>query len=219
MKIEKLICSLFAIISCSLRKIWKIVITFAFWTELLATMLGVLAAFSLDRHWQQEHLNSITAQRLHLAVLESQYNSSTVKKVFEGFSKGNSNTIWLTQTDTSLAIAAINDQNIVSFLPLYKVALLVSYIESQEILNHALEFYNDYLLGTEVNSKDKEALSENVRGNAASAAIMCDILQSELEMYFDKELYDHERIQSLEQEIEQTKKGILSGEIQIKTEK
>lgn len=219
--------SLFAIIWRGLRNIWAIVRTFASWVaknafaiELVATMLGVLAALYLANLQQQQHLNSITAQRLHLVVLESQYNSSTVKEIFEVFSKDTPNTIMLKQTDTSMAIAAINDQNIVSFLPLHKVTLLVSYIYSQETLNHSLKLYNDYLLlGTEVTSKNKEAFSENVRGNAASAAIMCAVLQSELEMYFDKKLYDHERIQSLEQEIAETKRGILSGEIQITTDK
>ncbi|MBC8263155.1 MAG: hypothetical protein H8E47_03415 [Anaerolineales bacterium] len=217
---KRSVCSLDAIISCGLRNLWKIVRTIDFWIEVLATMLGVLAALYLANLQQQQHLDSITAQRLHMVVLESQYNGSTVKEIFEVFSKGTPNTIMLKQTDTSMAIAAINDQNIVSFLPLHKLSLLVSYIDSQETLNHTLKLYNDYLLlGTEVTSNNKEAFSENIRGNAASAAIMCDVLQDELKMYFDKKLYDHERIQSLEQKIEQTKRGILSGEIKIQTEK
>ena len=236
MKTKKLIYSLFATISCGLRNIWAIVRTFASWVaknafaiELVATTLGVLAAFYLANLQQQQHLNSITAQRLHLVVLESRYNSSAIKKAFEEFSKGTSNTIMIKQIDTPLAIAAINDPNIVSFLPTYKLVLLASYIDSQKKLDHALTLHNDYLLGllgSEESSKNQEAISktleafsENIRENAATAASTCYYLQNELEAYFDKETYDHERVQSQKLEIEKTKKGILSGELQITTEK
>jgi hypothetical protein len=216
---KRSVCSLDAIILCGLRNLWKIIRTIDFWIEILATMLGVLAALYLANLQQQQHLNSITAQRLHLVVLESQYNSSTVKEIFEVFSKGTPDTIMIRQTDTSMAVAALNDQNIVSFLPPYKLSLLVNYIASLRKLDHALTLHNDYLLGMAINPQNKEALSGNIRANAASAATMCYVLQNELETYFDEKIYDREKIQSLQQEIEKTEREILSGETQLRTEK
>ena len=181
---------------------------------------------------QQQHLDSLTIQKLHLVYLESQYNSTTLVKVLEAFSEGAPDTIRTDQAYTSLATAAINDQNIVSFLPHHKLTHLVSYIDSQEKLNHALRLYNDYLLGflgieedaknqktLEIFLSNQEAFAENVRDGAASAAAMCYYLQLDFKIYFDKDTYDLEIIQSREQQVKKTKEGILSGTIPITTTK
>jgi len=220
---------------------WRKKGTFAI--ELTATVLGVYLALHYDNlqqeqlrianlQQQQEQLGSITTQRLHLVYLESQYNGVTVVEVFEAFSEGTPDKIILHQTYTSLATAAVNDQNIVSFLPHHKLTKLVSYIDSQQKLNHALRLYNDYLLGfltIEQGSKDQETLriflenqdafAENIRNNAAAAAAVIHHLQSDFKMYFDKDTYDHEAIESQDQQVKQTKEEILSGKKQLETTK
>jgi len=202
-----------------LKSLWQIIKTINFWTALLATMIGVLLAFNLNSQWQKSHLNKITAQKLHLVFLESQFNGTTAHEVFKVYSKSSVNTVIIKRTDVSLAFAAIQDENIITFLPAYKLSLLISYIDAQKTLNYSLENYENYLFGKKQILQNKEVLINNIKGNAASALTMCLILQKEMKIYFNKHIYEHDKILSLEQNIKKTKQSIRQGTIKVKTEK
>jgi len=167
--------------------------------ELTATIFGVFFGLTFSDIWQQRNLDTITRERLYLALLESEYNSSYITEVLETFSEDTStDTLRARQTDTSSAIAAINDQNILSVLPLHSASLLVSYISSQKTLNYLTRLHNDYLLSNQQNSNTKHTFSNGIIQTAAHAAAMCDALKRELPIYYDKTQYDqatHDSIQ------------------------
>ena len=211
--------SLFRALGNTLKRILKSKILWQFIATVIATMLGVFAAFRLNTNYLQEQRNKITAQKLHSVFLESQYNSTIAKNAYNNFFQKTDPCIFIKPTDSSLALAATQDENIYSFLPAYKISLLISYVEAQKTLNNSLNNYKDYLLGMRKKTENKNKLIENAKGNAASAATMCFVLQRELKIYFDNEIYDHKKIISLKKEIKNIKKKIISGEIGINLKK
>lgn len=189
-----------------------------FWVAFLATMLGVLAAFSLNEQSQQRYLNEITAQKLHLVFLESEFNGTTSHDALKKYSENNINTIFVKRTDPSLALAAIQDKNIVSFLPPYKLSLLISYIEAQKTLNQSLDIHKDYCLKSAKNLETKQNLIQNIKKNSASATTMSYLLQQQLKEYFDKTIYNRKKILDLEAKVKEIKKKILEGKINLSKE-
>jgi hypothetical protein len=186
------------------RKRWS-AYTITLLIEVFATMVGVFAGLELSDRWQQRRLDSNTAQRLHLAVIESIYNKDLAIKLLEDLSEGTPNdTIWLDQVKTSSAMAATNDQNVVSHVPLHHITLLFSYVHAQQRLESTLALCKDYVLFvTEKDSKTKDDLLKIIGNNASAAAAMCDALQKELPVYYDKTRHDqaeHDAIQNYIQE-------------------
>jgi hypothetical protein len=181
------------------------------------TMLGVWAAFWLTGLGEQRSLDSRTKQRLHIVVLESQYNGTTAKKIMDACADS---VIILERPDAAATLAALDDANILTFLPHHKVSLLRSYANAITVLNEALRAYQTALENAEYRQTPAEArIRENVRSNAAAMLANVVVLQEELDPYFDKTTYDHEVMQRLEERVKYIKAKVLRGEVPLSKEK
>lgn len=178
--------------------------------SLIATVLGVLIAFILNDYWHQVNLNKVTEEKLHLVYLEMQYNSTLVKAVLEEYSHPVITEIFIRRADYSLAISALNDYNIVSFLPNYKLSLLLNYIESLRTVNLFLDEHKDFSFSTQTKSfKSSNDMMEAIKSNAASAIASCNVIHREFEKYFDKDSYNHRKLTELQEEIIKLKNHYL----------
>jgi hypothetical protein len=106
-----------------------------------------------------------------------------------------------TEIDTSMAITSLNDPNIVSVLSPIELSLLLEYIQAQARLDYTLAVQKDHLL--QLNSDDKERLSQAIADNALAAAKICDALQNEFQIYYHPAQYDQEKVQSIREYIVQ----------------
>ena len=180
-----------------------------FWTALLATMIGVLIAFHLDQCGQKKEFDKVTLQKLHLVFLESEYNGTFAFEVFKKYSNDNIDKIFLQRMDYSLLSATIQDENIVSFLPPYKLSLLMMYMEAQNIFNNALDFYQNYRFNM-TDSKNRKQVIDNIKENAVAVYVISCTFQEEFKGYFDKDRYDKDKIIAISEKIAIEKKEILN---------
>ena len=183
------------------------------------TMLGVWAAFWMAGLGESCARDRNTEQRLHLAVLESQYNGTLAKEILDNYTKQEIVNIAVKRLDFSSARAAFEDSNVLSFLPHYKVSLLRSYIEAIATLNQALEMHQGILERTEYKrTAVEEEIRKNVRSNAASVLAMAFVLAEELEEHFDEDLYSHQEMRSIEDRVKYVKDKALEGHVSLSDE-
>ena len=109
------------------------------------TMLGVLAAFWLTGIGEQKALDKVTKQRLHIAVLESQYNGTIAKRIIDDCANTSGLNFSIDRLDSTAATAAFEDTNVLLFLPHYKVSLLRSYANAIATLNQALQVHQSVI--------------------------------------------------------------------------
>ncbi len=177
-------------------------------------MLGVFAAFWLNDSWHQNYQDQITKRRLHLVVLESQYNGSIAHEVLKMYSSQNSMCFSIKRVDSTAARIAFEDDNLFRLLPLYKVSLIRSYIESMDILNQSLDVYSDYLSSVQFkkDSQNDEFVS-TVRNNCAAAIAICIVLRKSLNSYFDPDEYQHDKMREMERQLKEITQKALRGEV------
>lgn len=182
---------------------------------IVGTLVGVLWAFTVAEIAQQADQDKTTEQRLHLALLEAQYNGTTALDIVDSFTES-ATTVKLTieRPNSLSAIIAFQDSNILSVLEPYQASLLKSYIYSIANLNEVLNAHQTLLENSNYTSTPLEPnLRKSVRNNAAATFAMTFVLQEELLKYFNEESYVHERIAELEERVKVLKKKALSGEI------
>ncbi|HET6455082.1 MAG TPA: hypothetical protein VFI02_11815 [Armatimonadota bacterium] len=185
----------------------------------LVTMLGVYAAFWLTGLGEQGGLDCTTKQRLHLAVLESQYNGTIAMRIVADLADTSSVIMNIDRLDSSAATAAFEDANALSFLPNHKVSLLRSYANAIATLNRSLETHQDVLQSSDyARSSTEGSVRQNVRSNAASVIAMAVVLQEEMKEYFDDNAYDHQEIERLEARVKNIKAKALRGEVTLSKE-
>ena len=176
----------------------------------IATILGVMIAFYLNDYRHSFYSNKVTTERIHILYLEMQYNSELVNEALKAYSKQIIKEIFIRRASYPSAISAVNDPNIVSFLPRHKLSLLLNYIESMRTLNLSLNMHQEFSFNTNTKSfKDSNDMMEAIRSNAATALASCYLIQRELEEYFDKNSYDDEKLNSLRKEMQEIQKQYL----------
>jgi len=200
---------------------WKFLFTFTktfidyiknpdFNRSFLATILGVFIAFLINDYRHQVILDRITEEKLHLVYLEMKYNSTLVNSVLKEYSRPVINEIFIRRTDYTLAISALNDNNIVSYLPKYKLSLLLNYVESLRTVNLFLEEHKEFSFSTNTKSfKSSNDMIQAIKSNAASAIASCQIVHREFDKYFDKDSYDQKKLNEIQQEIIELKEQHL----------
>jgi len=182
----------------------------------LVTMLGVLAAFWLAGIGEQWGRDRTTAQRLHLAILEAKYNNGTVQEILSIYadvsdSNDSNLKIDVRRLDSTAAIAAFQDTNILSFLPFHKVSLLRGYLNDINTLNQTLQTYQSVLesRGYQKTLQEK-ALRQTGYENAAAVSAAIIVLQEQLKEYFDEKSYNLEEIKKIQDRMESIKSEILN---------
>ena len=198
--------------------VWQWLIRHEIISGFLVTMLGVSAAFWLTGLGEQKALHSATRQRLHIVVLESQYNGAIAKKAMDACANPSA-AIIVEKPDTALTAAALEDANILAFLPHHKVSVLWTYVSAVATLNEAIEVHQSVLESANYRPPPVEAdTRRNVRSNAASVLANAIVVREELNAYFDERTYDHAAMQRIENRLKYLKEEALSGKVSLSKE-
>ena len=185
-------------------------------SEFIVTMFGVWAAFWLAGWGGQAALDKTTHQRLQLAYMENLYNGTAVKEILDTFEDANSLNINLNRPNSTAALAAFQDSNVVQFLPIHKVSLLRTYVNSISTLNQSLQVYQgiletqNYRLTTQAKESRK-----NVFENAGAVFANSFVLLEQLKEYCDEQSPDWENIKRIENRIKCIKGKALKGEVTL----
>ncbi len=183
----------------------------------VATMLGVLAAFWLTGQGEQRALDNATRQRLHIVVLECQYNLTNAVEITRHVASPG--TVSVRRLDTVAAAAAFGDANILAVLPKHEVSMLRAYINAVATLNEALQLHRSLVAGGGRGlALADDLVRENLRPNAAAVAANAHVLQEKLSPYFDEADYDHEEMKRIEARLEHVKAGVLKGNFRLSKE-
>jgi hypothetical protein len=187
------------------------------------TMLGVLAAFWLAGLDEQRAMDRTTKQRLHLVVLEAEYNGKFAREIFGDCAEAaDPNVIRssVRRLNTAAATAAFQDAHVLSLLPLHKVSLLNSYLSDVGLLNQALQMHQGVLESQGYKTTPQERdVRQKVRENAADVSASALVLQEELTEYFDKTLYNFEELKRIQDRINFIKEKTLKGEASLSKQK
>ena len=203
-----------------LKSVVDFLISKDFIVSFTATMLGVLVAFWLNGIWHQHIRNDITRHRIHLLILETQYNGTIALDALNSYSAPNQDILYIKRADTTAARLAFEDDNVFVFLQPEKVSLLKSYIESIETLNHSLKIYEASLSWDHLKKeRHKNEMLDNVRNNCGAAVAICIVLRESLDKYFDPQLYDHELVRNQEKRLKEIKGKALKGEVKTSKDK
>jgi len=201
----------------SLKREWKCLSKLQIILGFVATMLGVLAAFWLRGCGEQNALDIATRQRLHIAVLESQYNGTDAVEIMRDCAS--SGTVSIRRLDTVAAAAAFGDANILRVLPKHEVSMLRAYINAVATLNEALQLHrNAFVRAASGPTPAEVPIRENLRWNAAAVFANADVLRDRLSLYFDETSYDHEEMQRIEDRIKHVTAEALKGNVSLSKE-
>ncbi|MHA2198199.1 MAG: hypothetical protein ACXADW_23085 [Candidatus Hodarchaeales archaeon] len=121
-------------------------------------------------------------------------------------------TVFMQRPTFAMTHLALQDDNVLSFLPAYKVSLLMEYVNAIDLLNHTLDLHKEFALNTDLH--DEISLYKDVqfiRTNAATVVVNCLMLQREFSEYSDKENSDRSKIQTLYEERKAIMEKILQG--------
>ncbi|HCO92842.1 MAG TPA: hypothetical protein DIU00_02640 [Phycisphaerales bacterium] len=185
-------------------------------SEFIVTMFGVWAAFYLSGWGGQVALDKTTQQRLQLTYMENLYNGISAKEILDTYADANSLGINVNRPNSTAALAAFQDSNVLQFLPIHKVSLLRSYMNSISTLNQSLQVYQG-LLETQNYRRTTQAKEsrQNVHENAAAVFAMSFVLLEELKEYHDEQSPDWENIKRIENRIKLVKGKALKGEVTL----
>jgi hypothetical protein len=198
----------------SIAMLWQQVKKYEIIRDLLVTILGVLIAFWLSGIGEHKMRNKATQQRLCLALLEAEYNAQKAKEILSNYSNINDSNdqevkLSFNRLDSTAATAAFQDTNILLLLPLHKVSLLRGYFYDINVLNQALQVYQNALesQGYHKTLPVKE-LRQAVYKNAASVLAITTILQEQMEGYFNKKLFDYNEANKINEQIKSLSENI-----------
>jgi hypothetical protein len=183
---------------------------------LFVTILGVWIAFWLTGLGEQSSLDRVTKQRLHLAVLEAQYNIRDANEILNDYAEAvdpNRLKVNVRRLNSTAATAAFCDAHILSLLPLHKVSLLNGYMNEINLLNQTLQMHQGVLesQGYKTTSQERE-FRQKVCDNAAGVIAMAKVLEEEFSEYFDANLYDQCSMEAIRNRVQSIKEENLKGE-------
>lgn len=185
----------------------------------VVTILGVWAAFELAGWGEQNTLDRATQNRLHLVVIEAQYNGTAAKDILDSYADANNLRINLSRLDSASTLAAFQDSNVFQFLPTHKVSLLRTYVNNISSLNQSLLVHQGVLETQNYRrtTQEKEA-REKVRENAAAAFSMSQVLLEELKEYDVDVLFDRKEADRIENRSKLIKDLALKGQVSLSRE-
>jgi len=184
----------------------------------VAMIIGVLVGFQLEGIRKQNSLNRNTRTKLHIMFLESEYNLTIGKNIYDICIDTTTQKLNFKKLDDLAARITFEDENVFNILQPYKISLIRSYIDAIHTLNITNEKYINYLesIGYKNNSK-AESLKKLVEKNSLGFLATCYVLQQEFKSFFNKKEYEKRKIKEVELEIQKAKELILQGK--FKTEK
>ena len=198
------------------RKLWRWLNKHELVSGFFVIMLGVWAAFLLAGLGEQIALDRATEQRLHLVVLEAQYNCRIAKEIFRDYAEPpdpNTIRINIKRPNSIVVTTAFQETNLLAFLPLHKVSFLRSYVNIISTLNQSLQVHQGVLesQGYKKSIQEKQA-RRNVRDNAAAVYANVYVLQEELKEHFDPRFFDRKEAKRIEDRVRCIKEKVLKGE-------
>ena len=182
----------------------------------LVTVAAVFIAFWLTGLGEQKTLDRIILQKLELAYVENLYNGTAAKEILDTYADANSLGINVNRPNSTAALVAFQDSNVLQLLPIHKVSLLRSYVDSISTLNQSLLVHQGVLETQNYRrtTQEKEA-RQNVHKNAAAVFAMSFVLLEELKEYTDQQSPDWKNIKRLENRIKFIKGKALKGEVTL----
>lgn len=185
----------------------------------IVAVSAVYIAFWLAWWGEQRGLRRTTKQKLHLVYLEAQYNITDAKGILDGYGDPNSFGINLNRPNSMAASVALEDANILAFLPLHKVSLLRSYANAISTLNQSLQVHQGVLESLNYNDGIQEKQARQiVSKNAAAVCAGAHVLQEELKEYVDETFFDQGEAERIENRIKSIKRKALKGEVSLSKE-
>ena len=182
----------------------------------LVAVAAVYIAFYLAAWSEQKIIDKTTQNRLKLAYMENLYNGIAAKEILDTYADANSLGINVNRPNSIAALAVFQDSNVLQFLPIHKVSLLISYVDSVNTLNQSL-LVHLRILETQkyrMTTQEKEA-RQNVYKNAAAMFAMSFVLREELKEFYDEQSPDWENIKRIENRIKFVKEKALKGEVTL----
>jgi len=204
----------------SLTCLWRFLAEYWCWLKkhkydvisgFIVAVVAVYIAFCFTGWGDQRAFNKTTRQRLELVYLENLYNGTAAKEILDTYVDANSLGINVLRLNSTAALAAFQDSNVLQFLPFYKVSLLRSYMDSISTLNQSLLLHQGVLETQNYRRTPQEKDARQiVYKNAAAVFAMAFVLQKEL-VDFGVNLTHEEKIQEQNKYIE-IKKELLNRE-------
>lgn len=175
--------------------------------------------FEQTQEKRTQEQKSISLQKLQRVFLESVYNIKISQHALHTYSKAKVDNVFMQRPTFAMALLALQDDNVLSFLPAYKVSLLMEYINAIDLLNHTLDLHKEFALNPDLHNeislyKDVQF----IRTNAAAAVTNCLVLQREFSEYSKKENYDRSKIQTLNEERKAIMEKVLRGKTSFSSE-
>lgn len=162
---------------------------------------------------------SISLQKLQRVYLESVYNIKIAQHALHTYSMAKVDNLFIQRPTFAMARLALQDDNVLSFIPAYKISLLMEYINAIELLNHTLDFHKELALNPDLHKEISSYKDvQFIRTNAAAAVVNCLILQREFSEYSKKENYDRSKIQILNEERKEIMEKVLQGKTSFSSE-
>lgn len=174
-------------------------------------IIGISIGFKWEGIRKQKELDRISYTKLHIMNLEARYNLDTALELFDSYSDTKALRINLKKLNTSVANNVIEDENIFRLLKPYQISFIHAYLQGAQTLNEYNEQYNSYLLDVDYEITEKGGIfREKVTNECAGFIAGTHLLQGELKEYFDLELYDLSKIDSIEINIQSVKRKVLN---------
>ncbi len=184
--------------------------------EVISGLIVVYFAFLLARLGEQWALDRNTKQKLHFVVLETIYNKEATKKILDAYVEPNDPNVIrfaFERLSSISAVSALQDTNILKFLPPTIFSILRNYVDDISELNGILEMHLAVVQSQQYKRTQQEKASrQKVRDKAAFIYGTTCILREQLDEYFDRELYNSEELKKMRDDAVFLKKKALKGE-------
>ena len=165
---------------------------------------------------EREAMDEATKTRIHLMLLECQYNMDDAKAIFDTCSDDEAVTLFSYMVDDSAARLVFQDPNITNVLAKHQLTLIRAYVSNTYLLNRMTEIYLRYTEATKYRLDDTTRLfRQRMRNIAAEWSAAATVLQDELEPYMDRAEYDKTQIERLGKAIKDKKEIFLKEGVNL----
>ena len=206
---------------CSGLNVWAK--KYEFISGIIVALLLIWVSSWVTGRAEQGALDKTTTQRLQLALVEGDYNEGYAKAIFDRTdtdadpnAESKRLPILIYRPSSHATLAAFQNANILRLIPLHRVSLLKSYVDSVRTLNQALQVHQGVLETHIYRSTDQEnQIRQNVHDNAAALSAVSKVLGEELKDYVDNKLFDTEAAKKIQERIRLYKERALKNGISL----
>jgi len=175
----------------------------------VVAMLAGVILYGLSWFVEKKTLDKATIQRLQVTGFEAKINLETAEEIKEIIdNKGDVNHVRINvrRLDSTSAVAALKDANLLSILSSEKVILLKSYVDDVQTFNQSLQTYQQTLESEGFkNTNAVNGMRKLVLYNADAVRDKVCLLQEKVNEYFDDKPYDIQKIKKMRERLKDIK--------------